>query len=222
MRDRIFILSPASSSGERARILMRDEARFDLAQRLRSPSGASLGEVFSFLSGLYFRGKLTYATAFARPPAGLPAGVFVVTPCQGLVPPEQRVDLASLRRFAQVPISTTEPRYRTPLMRDLSWLAGQAPEADIVLLGSIATDKYVEPLRAVFGDRVLLPADFAGRGDMSRGGLLLRCVEEGRELTYVPVAGAVRHGPRPERLTPRAGILKRAMARARGTGSDES
>src|SRR5262245_6469576 len=103
MTDRIFILSPASSSGQRARIVMRDEARFDLAQRLRSPSGAPLGEVFSFLSGLYFRGKLTYATAFARPPAGLPTGVFVVTPCQGLVPPEQLVDVAVLRRFAEVP-----------------------------------------------------------------------------------------------------------------------
>jgi hypothetical protein len=220
VRDRIFILSPASSSGERARIVMRDEARFDLALRLRSPSGAPLGEVFSFLSGLYFRGKLTYATAFAHPPAGLPTGVFVVTPCQGLVPPEQHVDLAGLRRFAQVPISTAEPRYRTPLLRDLHWLAGTAPEADIVLLGSIATDKYVEPLQAVFGDRVLLPADFAGRGDMSRGGLLLRCVEEGRELAYVPVAGAVRHGPRPQRLEPRAGILKRALERARRPPSD--
>jgi hypothetical protein len=218
VRDRIFILSPASTGGERARILMRDEARFDLALRLRSPSGAPLGEVFSFLSGLYFRGKLTYATAFARPPAGLPAGAFVVTPCQGLVPPDQLVDLAGLRRFASVPIATTEPRYRTPLLRDLTWLAGVAPEADIVLLGSIATDKYVEPLQAVFGERVLLPADFAGRGDMSRGGLLLRCVEEGRELTYVPVAGAVRHGPRPQRLPPRAGILKRAIDRARRSG----
>ncbi len=222
MKDRIFILSPASTSGERARILMRDEARFDLAQRLRSPSGAPLGEVFSFLSGLYFRGKLTYATAFARPPAGLSAGVFVVTPCQGLVPPQQYVDLAGLRLYASVPIEAAEPRYRTPLLRDLTWLAGVAPDAEIVLLGSIATDKYVEPLQAVFGDRVLLPADFAGRGDMSRGGLLLRCVEEGRELTYVPVAGAVRHGPRPQRLTPRAGILKRAMDRARRSGSDSS
>ena len=222
MRDRFFILSPASTSGERARIVMRDEARFDLALRLRSPSGAPLGEVFSFLSGLYFRGKLTYATAFSRPPAGLPAGVFVITPCQGLVPPGQHVDLVALRRFAEVPIATTEPRYRTPLLRDLNWLAGLAPEADVVLLGSIATDKYVEPLQAVFGDRVLLPADFAGRGDMSRGGLLLRCVEEGRELVYVPVRGAVRHGPRPQRLEPRVGILKRAVEKARRTPTDES
>ena len=43
-----------------------------------------------------------------------------------------------------------------------------------VLLGSVATDKYVGPLLDVFGDRLYFPATFAGRGDMSRGGLLLR------------------------------------------------
>jgi len=41
---------------------------------------------------------------------------------------------------------------------------------------------------------------FVGRGDMSRGGLLLRSVRYEVELDYVPVAGAVRHGPRPPRL----------------------
>jgi hypothetical protein len=218
MSGRLFILSPASSSGERARIVMRPEATFDLAQRLRGPGGAPLGEVFSFLSGLYFRGKLTYATAFARPTGALPQAVFVVTPCQGLVPPEQRVDLATLERFKGVPIAAREPRYREPLLRDLEWLAAQAPGAEVVLLGSIATDKYLEPLTTVFGDRVVVPEDFAGRGDMSRGGLLLRCVESGQELAYTPAARAVRHGPRPARLEPRTGILKRALERARREG----
>lgn len=202
MTKRIFILSPASCGGKRARILMRDDASFDLALRLRSPAGAPVGDVFSFLSGLYFRGKLTYATAFARPPAGLPGGVFIITSCQGLLTPQRRVDLAELRRHAEVPIATAEPRYRVPLIRDLEWLAAQAPDVKVVLLGSIATDKYLEPLSAAFGERVLLPAEFAGRGDMSRGGLLLRCCEERRELTYVPLAEAARHGPRPARLTP--------------------
>ena len=62
--SRVFLLSPASCHGERARLLLRDEACFDLALRLRG-EGAPLGEVFSFLSGLYFRGKLAYARAFA-------------------------------------------------------------------------------------------------------------------------------------------------------------
>jgi len=44
---------------------------------------------------------------------------------------------------------------------------------------------------------------------MSRGGLLLRCVEEARELDDVPLAGAVRRGRRPPRLAPKPGILKR-------------
>jgi hypothetical protein len=73
-----------------------------------------------------------------------------------------------------------------------------------VLLGSIATGKYVDLLLEVFGDSLRFPSDFAGRGDMSRGGLLLRCVDARRELAYAPIDGAPRHGPRPPRLGPRA------------------
>jgi hypothetical protein len=76
------------------------------------------------------------------------------------------------------------------------------PETEVVLLGSIATGKYVDLLGRVFGDRLRFPGDFVGRGDMSRGGLLLRCSREGRELEYRPVAGAVRHGARPPKLEP--------------------
>lgn len=79
---RVFLLSPASCSGERARLVLRGDARFDLALRLRSRDGAALGEVFSFLSGLYFRGKLAYANAFARPPDDMD-GVLVITPSRG-------------------------------------------------------------------------------------------------------------------------------------------
>jgi hypothetical protein len=221
MRERVFILSPAWCSGERTRIIMRHEATFDLARRLREPEGAPLGEVFAFLSGLYFRGKLAYATRFARPPAGLRGGVFVVTSCQGLVPPDEHIDIAALRAFAEVPIAVSEPRYSEPLVRDLEALKVRAPEADVVLLGSIATDKYVVPLQRAFGDRITVPAEFAGRGDMSRGGLLLRCVEDAHELTYVPITHTGRHGPRPERVTPRAGILGRAIKRAGGSGPTE-
>ena len=65
---RIFLLSPANCGGIRAKIVASPAATFDLATRLRSPAGAPLGEVFSFVSGLYFRGKLAYARRFARPP----------------------------------------------------------------------------------------------------------------------------------------------------------
>ncbi len=170
-----------------------------------------LGEAFAFLSGLYFRGKLTYARTFASPPPNVP-GVVIITPCEGLRPPDERVAVDRLRRFAEVPIDTREPRYREPLLRDAHAL-GEAvgTRCEVVLLGSVASGKYVDVLGGVFGDRLRFPAEFVGRGDMSRGGLLLRCVAERSELAYVPVAGATRHGPRPARLVPRPGILKQAL-----------
>jgi hypothetical protein len=79
-----------------------------------------------------------------------------------------------------------------------------------VLLGSIASEKYVAVLGSIFGDRLLFPSDFVGRGDMSRGGLLLRAARDGAELAYEPVLGAQRRGKRPPRLTPVRGILKDA------------
>jgi len=203
---RFFLLSPASCAGLRARLLLREEARFDLALRIRE-SGAPLGDVFAFLSGLYFRGKLLYATRFARPAGDLP-GTLVITPTHGLVPADAPVRLQDLRRFAEVDIHQDNPRYRKPLERDarrLRRIAG--PEAEVVLLGSVATGKYVDLLLGIFGARLLFPPSFVGRGDMSRGGLLLRGAREGKELEYAPVAGAVRHGPRPPRLPrlPRSG-----------------
>lgn len=71
-----------------------------------------------------------------------------------------------------------------------------------MLLGSIATDKYCGVLLEVFGPRLRFPAEFVGRGDMSRGGLLLRAARSGTELRYVRVLDAVRRGPRPARLDP--------------------
>ena len=197
---RVFLLSPAHCGGERAGLLFRPDADFDLVRRVRRPPGVPLGEVFSFLSGLYFRGKLAYAQAFAAPPAGL-ASVYVITPNEGLRPGDELVDLARLRAFSQVDIDADDPRYRRPLRRDARRLAAALdPGALAVLLGSVATGKYLDPLTEALGDRLRFPADFVGRGDMSRGGLLLRCVRAGRELAYVPVAGAVRRGGRPARL----------------------
>ena len=200
--SRIFLLSPAHCGGLRARMVLSEQASFDLAQRVRVGGGAPLGEVFSFLSGLYFRGKLTYARAFANPSDGR-AGVFVITPTDGLRPDDEPVDLARLRRFASVDIARDDPRYREPLDRDARQLARRiGPAGEVVLLGSIATGKYVEPLLAVLGERLRFPADFVGRGDMSRGGLLLRSARAGTELAYVGVRDAVRRGPRPPRLPP--------------------
>jgi hypothetical protein len=197
---RIFLLSPANCGGERANLLFREGADFDLARRVRRPPGVALGEVFSFLSGLYFRGKLAYAQAFAVPPAGL-TGVYVITPNEGLRPADELVDLARLRGFAQVDIDADDARYHRPLRRDARRLAALLGRGDeVVLLGSVATGKYVDPLTDALGERLRFPGNFVGRGDMSRGGLLLRSVRDGRELDYLPVAGAVRRGSRPARL----------------------
>ena len=159
------------------------------------------------MSGLYFRGKLAYALRYAHAgdepdPEIVGRGIFVITPGAGLRAPETVVTRDAIRSFARVGIGLDEPRYRRPLEAAASRLAIAAPQADIVLLGSVATSKYVDVLVAIFGQRLLFPSTFVGRGDMSRGGLMLRHVESGVELEYEPVAGAVRHGARPPKLDP--------------------
>jgi hypothetical protein len=194
---RIFLLSPAHCGGKRAEILLNGRASFPLAVRLRS-AGATLGEAFSFLSGLYFRGKLTYADRFARPPDGN-MGVQVITTDRGLMPAGSEISNDDLRRFAAIDISVEKPEYRRPLERDAGVLGG-LKDVEVVLLGSVATGKYVDILLDVLGDRLLFPADFVGRGDMSRGALLLQAARNGVELAYKPVAGAVRRGRRAPRV----------------------
>ena len=199
-RHRLFLLSPAHCGGKRAEFLFNPNATFDLARRVREPQGVSVGEVFSFLSGLYFRGKLAYATSFAAPPPGV-SGAYAITSNRGLLPVETLITLDDLRDFGRVDIEAADERYRLPLERDARGLLQSARnDVEIVLLGSVASGKYVDVLLDVFGDRLHFPSDFVGRGDMSRGGLMLRCVDERRELEYVPVKGATRRGTRPPKL----------------------
>lgn len=200
-RSRIFLISPANCSGERARILMRPHANFELAMRLKTPMGVPIGEVFAFLSGLYFRGKLAYGRRFGAPPSPKLSGAYVLTTNRGLLPIDTPITHSDLTEMATVPIDLDEPRYREPLERDVRAIAKTCRDkCDVVLLGSVATKKYVDVLLPILGQRLMFPAEFVGRGDMSRGGLLLRCVREERELTYVPIEGAVRHGVRPPKL----------------------
>lgn len=182
-------------------MLLGGRGQFELARRMSAGGEASLGEVFTFLSGLYFRGKLAYANAFARPDL---ARVLVITPTRGLVPASTPITLDDLREFAGIDIAEDDPRYRKPLERDLRRLVRQlTAQCEVVLLGSVATGKYVSVLLDLLGERIHFPAEFVGRGDMSRGGLLLRCAVDGTELRYIPVQGAVRKGKRPPKLTPR-------------------
>ena len=197
---RIFLLSPASSSGKRAALLFNDQADFDIARRVRTAEGAPLGEVFSFLSGLYFRGKLTYARRFEDHPARGTSGIHLITSTDGICSPATMVTLKDLQRFATVPIDADEQRYRRPLERDAEELAAEiGPKCEVVLLGSIATGKYVDVLEPIFGERLLFPREFLGHGDMARGGMLLQRAASGVELTYIPVSHPDRLGARAAR-----------------------
>jgi hypothetical protein len=204
---RIFLLSPANCSGHRATQVLLPGAQSSLAIALRSAEGARIGDLFAFMSGLYFRGKLTYARRFARPPEPLNpivgAGVHIITPNSGLRGPDTRITAAAVQAFARDDVDADNARYRRPLEASARLLFDEiGPSCDVVLLGSIASPKYVDVLTGIFGERLHFPIAFVGRGDMSRGGLLLRQASDGVELEYVPVLGAVRHGSRPPRLPP--------------------
>ncbi|HEY4100416.1 MAG TPA: non-homologous end-joining DNA ligase [Gemmatimonadales bacterium] len=189
---RLFLLSPASTAGRRAALLFNPRATFDLATRLRA-GAVPLGEVFSFLSGLYFRGKLTYARRFGAPDDL----IRVITSDRGLVDPSQEITLDDLHAMSASSIDHTHEPYRVPLARDAALIAGASEIRHAILLGSVATDKYVGVLQTIFAERLLFPTTFAGRGDMSRGGLLLRCARVGAELDYAPVITSSRRKIRP-------------------------
>ncbi len=204
--SRVFLLSPANCGGRRAAQVLSEHAQSDVALRLRSADGAPIGEVFSFVSGLYFRGKLTYARAFAAPPEQdhpvVGSGVLVITPNAGLRSPDTRVSATAIAGWAQADVHAANDSYRRPLEQSARALRSAVGDSDIVLLGSVASPKYVDVLLGIFGRQLLFPSSFVGRGDMSRGGLLLRHAASGEELDYIPVEGAVLHGVRPPKLPP--------------------
>jgi len=210
VKAQVFLLSPAYCAGKRAAILLKPDSSFDLAVRLRA-GALTIGEAFSFLSGLYFRGKLTYSQRFGNLPSGGDS-TLVITPSRGLQPPASLVTVDQLREFASVDVAADDVRYRAPFERDLRVLHTRLPpQARVVLLGSIATPKYVDVLVDVVGRRLHYPSSFIGRGDMSRGGLLLRAARIGLELDYTRLDPAVsRRGARPPKLEPEtrdAGVL---------------
>ena len=108
----VFLLSPASCAGTRAQMLLKSQTS-PLTARLAN-GGAPLGEVFAFMSSLYFRGKLAYATTFGR--------AFVITPGRGLLPADVLIRLEDLRQMASVPVDEAVPAFRDPLVRDAARL----------------------------------------------------------------------------------------------------
>jgi hypothetical protein len=138
-------------------------------------------------------------------PRGGAAAALVITPTRGLLAPNATASVALLEEFAATDIAAADSRYRQPLERDLGVLARRlAADARVVLLGSIASDKYLDVLAPALGERLHYPPAFIGRGDMSRGGLLLRSAASGLELDYAPLTvRALRRGSRPPKLGPR-------------------
>jgi hypothetical protein len=189
----LFLLSPAKCGGERAQQLLRSE-RSELGRQLRAGE-ANIGDVFTWLSALYFRGKVTYAKHFAGT-----GRVLIMTVGTGLATPDTPLTAARFRSMGKLDVES--PSYVKLLRRHALRARDEHPDERVVLLGSIATGKYTDVLLEVFGERLLFPETFVGRGDMSRGGLLLRAVRSNEELVYVPVAGATLHGSRPARLPP--------------------
>jgi hypothetical protein len=195
----VYLLSPANSAGRRAKMLLNPAADFELARRLRK-TGISLGEAFSFMSSLYFRGKLAYTATFSQGRAA-PAGTLVITSSRGLLPPETLVKLEELEEISNERILADNPKYRDPLERDLRLLShAMGSQCRAVLLGSIATKKYIPLLLEILADRLVVPKAFVGMGNMQRGALLLRCAREKYELEYVSVNEVVsRRSKHPEK-----------------------
>lgn len=188
MSQHTFLLSPANLGGVRARQMLSPQAQFNAARLYRSEAGVPIATAFAFMSALYFRGKIAYALHFAQP-----GNVFVIAPGFGLVPPEWCMNEERVKVMQKTPVDAAKRSYRKPLERDALALAGRVEgDAHVVLLGSVATGKYVDILLPIFGPRLRFPSAFAGLGDMSRGGLMLRAVRENRELEYVSL-DAPRH-----------------------------
>jgi hypothetical protein len=192
-RPRIFLLSPASTEGLRAQQLTSPRARFGAAERYRSPEGVTIAEAFTFMSSLYFRGKIGYARHFAAPPPEMALGtaddgILVIAPGFGLVPPNWRITAEEMKKLRRTPVDLKSRAYCAPMKKHVEQLRDLAPDAWVVLLGSVATGKYVDLLLPTLGDRLLFPRDFAGAGDMKRGGMMLRAAREDRELAYVTLA----------------------------------
>jgi hypothetical protein len=194
---KLFLLSPASLTGLRAGQLTSPRATFAAAVQYRSEGGVPIGDAFAFMSALYFRGKLAYARRFVSPDgAGGGTGIYVITPGFGLVAPDWCLTADRMKRMRRIAVDARSRAFARPLREHASILSEALPDAaQVILLGSVATGKYVDVLRPVFGERLRFPALFAGLGEMARGGLMLRAAREGKELEYVTLDAPRRRSP---------------------------
>lgn len=189
MPHTLFLVSPANLSGLRAKQLASPRAKFATALKYQSPEGVPIADAFAFMSALYFRGKIAYARHFADPKDG----VLIITSGYGLVPPDWALNEERMKRMQKIDVDVASRSYTKPLKDHAKQLASMLqPDSRVVLLGSVATGKYVDVLKPILGPWLRFPKVFAGLGDMARGGLMLRAVRADKELEYTTL-DAPRH-----------------------------
>jgi hypothetical protein len=196
---RLFLLSPATLNGLRSKQLTSPRAKFALAQQYRTADGVQIGDAFAFMSALYFRGKIAYARKFAVPSPVIGGdGIFIITSGYGLVSPDWKITEERMKRMRRIDIDVDTRSYVKPLKEHATLIARALDEdadAEVVLLGSVATGKYVDVLGPILGKRLRFPIAFAGLGDMARGGLMLRAARVGTELEYTTLDGNRKRPP---------------------------
>src|SRR6267142_1093204 len=106
MPHSVFLLSPANTSGLRARQLVSPRASFQAAELYRTPDGVPIAVAFAFMSALYFRGKIAYALHFA--PID---NIFVITAGFGLVSPDWRITPERMKTMSKTPIDSKKKSY---------------------------------------------------------------------------------------------------------------
>jgi len=190
----ILLLSPANVSGTRARQMISPRAMSAAGLAYRSPGGVTIANAFTFMSALYFRGKHAYARAFATEDPRIGTTAFVIAPGFGLVPLDWRLDQERMKKLARTKIDVRSRSYTMSLQKSCRELEARlAPDDTVVLLGSVASGKYVDVLEPVFGGRLRFPRIFAGMGDMKRGSVMLKAAASGVALEYVDLSHR-RHG----------------------------
>ena len=154
--------------------------------------------------------QATYASRFGRPPPSLPPAL-VITPTRGLQSPSLPISRSLIEEFASLDWHRPTRAFwiRSSRVR-VSFVHRSSQRCAWSCSGASRRAGTSSRWRASSRAGCNYPAEFVGRGDMSRGGLLLRHAEEGRELDYVPLAaGLTRHGAKPPKLPP----LPRAATR---------
>lgn len=187
----VFLLSPANLSGTRARQMISPRAMSAAGIAYRSQDGVRIADAFTFMSALYFRGKHAYVRAFAAPHPRIGETAYVIAPGYGLVTLDWRLDQEKMKKLARTKIDVRSRAYTAPLRRACRELESKLePEDIVVLLGSVASGKYVDVLEPIFGARLRFPRIFAGMGDMQRGSVMLKAAAAKRELEYVDLTHA--------------------------------